>query len=123
FKQGWVDESEKHGFQFAVHVWQSNKKLEAADWLNASHAVPPVLIINYEAARMPGVLQALTIWANCGDAYLAIDESIQIKSWSSAQTKAVHKRAQWSPYTKEPTVCRYVRLLTGRPQTQGPHDL
>jgi SNF2 family DNA or RNA helicase len=123
FKQGWLDECEKHGFQFAVHIWRSSKKLEAATWLNASHPFPPVLIINYEAARMPGVLRALTIWASRGDAYLAVDESIQIKSNKSAQTKAVHKLAQWSPYTKETMLCRYVRLLTGRPQTQGPQDL
>ena len=85
--------------------------------------MPPVLIINYEAARMPGVTRALPIWASRGKAYLAIDESIQIKGHKSAQTKAIHKLAQWSPYTGEPMLCRYVRLLTGRPQTQGPHDL
>ena len=71
---------------------------------------------------MPGVPRA-HIWAQRGDAYLAIDESIQIKSHKSAQTKAVHKLAQWSPYTRRRCVCRYVRLLTGRPQTQGPQDL
>ena len=67
--------------------------------------------------------RALQIWASRGNAYLVIDESIQIKSHKSAQTKAVHKLAQWSPYTHEATLCRYVRILTGRPQTQGPHDL
>ena len=123
FKAGWVDEIEKHGFRFAVHVWRSNKKIAAAEWLNKEHSSPPVLIINYEAARMPGVLRALVIWASRGEAYLAVDESIQIKSNKSAQTKAVHKLAVWSPYHGEPVVCRYIRLLTGRPQTQGPQDL
>jgi SNF2 family DNA or RNA helicase len=123
FKAGWLDEIDKHGFKFDVHIWRSSKKAAAADWLNSRHALPPVLIINYQAARMPGVTRALQIWAARGVAYLAIDESIQIKGHKSAQTKAIHKLASWSPITGEPTVCRYIRLLTGRPQTQGPHDL
>ena len=123
FKAGWVDEIEKHGFKFDVHIFRSSKKDDAANWLNKHHDRPPVLIINYEAARSPGVTRALEIWAKRGRAYLALDESIQIKGHKSAQTKAVHKLAAWSPYTNEPTVCRFVRILTGRPQTQGPHDL
>ena len=63
---------------------------------------------------MSGVLRALCIWAARGKAYLAIDESIQIKGPKSLQTKAMQILA--------PT-CLYTRLLTGRPQTQGPHDL
>ena len=101
FKRGWVDEIEKHGFRLDVHILQSSKKVAAADWLNAEHKLPPVLIINYEAARMPGVTRAMAIWAARGAAYLAIDESIQIKGHKSAQTKAMHKLAQWSPYTGE----------------------
>ena len=114
FKKGWLDEIEKHGFALDVHIWRSSKKADAANWLNKHHDKPPVLIINYEAARMPGVNRALQIWAARGDAYLAIDESIQIKGHKSAQTKAIHKLAP---------LCSYVRILTGRPTTQGPHDL
>ena len=123
FKAGWNDEIDKHGFSFDVHIWRSTKKAAAADFLNSRHDKPPVLILNYEAARTPGVNRALQIWAARGYAYLAIDESIQIKGHKSAQTKAVHKLAQWSPFTGETMLCRYVRILTGRPQTQGPHDL
>ena len=116
FKKGWLEEAEKHGFAFDLHIWRSTKKTAAADFLNGRHEKPPVLIINYEAARMPGVLRALQIWASRGYAYLAIDESIQIKSHKSAQTKAIHKLAQWSPFTGETMLCRYVRILTGRPR-------
>ena len=123
FKEGWVDEMEKHGFRFAAHVFESSQKRNAAHFLNKTHTIPPMLIINYEAARRPDVLAALVRWAQVGKCYLAIDELIQIKGHKSAQTKAVHALAKWSPFTGEPTLCRYVRLLTGRPQTQGPHDL
>ena len=115
FKRGFADEVEKHGFAYHVHIWRSIKKKDALAFLKASHVGhPPVLILNYEAARMTNVRTTLEIWARRGSAYLAIDESIQIKGPKSAQTKATHKIA---------LACTYVRLLTGRPQTQGPHDL
>ena len=117
FKQGWVDEHDKHGFDLSLHVFQSSKKKAASAFVSIpvySHSCPPAFIVNYEALRMPNVLKALCIWASRGKTYLVIDESIQIKGHRTAQTKAVHKLA---------LECRYVRLLTGRPTTQGPHDL
>jgi SNF2 family DNA or RNA helicase len=114
FKQGWVDEIEKHNFDFSCHVYRSSKKAEAEAFLILPPAKPPVLIVNYEALRLPVVLKMVTKWARAGKAYLAIDESINIKGHMSAQTNAVHRLAP---------ACCFVRLLTGRPQTQGPHDL
>jgi SNF2 family DNA or RNA helicase len=125
FKQGWLDEVHKHGFQFDVHLFRSGAKgkEEAARFVNSPHARPAVFILNYEAARAPSIAKAMIMWAQRGKTYLAIDESIQIKSNKSQQTKAVHTIASWSRYTNEPIHLRFVRLLTGRPQTQGPHDL
>jgi hypothetical protein len=114
FKRGWADEIVKHAFDFDVHIWRSSKKVEAADWLNATHEKPPVLIINYDAARRGGILMGLSIWVSRGKTYLAIDESIQIKGHKSLQTTAAHHLAP---------LCKFKRLLTGRAQTQGPHDL
>ena len=125
FKQGWHDEIVKHGFDFDVHIFQSSKRNDATEFASRSHDNPPVFIINYEAARIKTVIAGLIKWANRGRAYLVIDESIQIKSppTKSQQTKAVHALAAWNPYTNELMHVRYVRILTGRPQTQGPHDL
>lgn len=123
FKQGFADEIQKHGFNFDVHVFRASKAQDATDFCSRHHVHAPVMIVNYEAARLKRVLGGLLKWAQRGRTYLVIDESIQIKSHTSAQTRAVHQLAAWSPYTKEPTVCRYIRILTGRPQTQGPHDL
>jgi SNF2 family DNA or RNA helicase len=114
FKSGWVDEIEKHGFDFHVHLFRSTKRLQAAAFVNGWHPAPPVFIVNYEAARLPTVRSALVQWAARGRAYLAIDESIQIKSYKAEQTRAVHAIA---------AQCAVVRLLSGRMQTQGPHDL
>ena len=119
FKAGWNDEIEKHGFSFDVHIWRSTKKTAAANFLNSHHDKPPILIVNYEAVRMPGVTRALQIWASRGMAYLALDESIAIKGHKSAQTRAIHKLAQWSPFTGETMLCRYVRILTGKTAEPG----
>ena len=123
FKTGWLDEIRKHGFDFDVHIFQSSKRDDATEFASRSHENPPVFIINYEAARMPKVLAGMIKWAARGKTYLVIDESIQIKGNKSAQTKAVHQLAAWRPYTNELMHVRAVRILTGRPQTQGPQDL
>ena len=64
---------------------------------------------------MLGVLQgAPYLGGASGKAYLAVDESIQIKSYKSLQTKAIHLLAPQ---------CAFTRLLTGSAPEQGPHDL
>ena len=129
FKAGWHDEVVKHGFDFDVHVFRSAKREAATGFCQQTHVDmhgrfhAPVMIFNYEAARMPKVLAGMIKWAGRGRTYLVIDESIQIKGNKSAQTKAVHQLAAWSLYTDELAHVRYVRILTGRPQTQGPQDL
>src|SRR4029077_9582383 len=73
-----------------------------------------ILIINYEAIRSPQVLLRLLAWARVKPTMVVLDESIQIKTHDSLQTKAALALAG---------AASLVRLLTGRPQTQGPHDL
>jgi hypothetical protein len=129
FKLGWVEEIEKHGFNFDTHVFRAAKREAATGFCKQTHIDlhnifhPPVMVVNYEAARMKTVLAGLIKWASRGKCYLVIDESIQIKGHRSLQTKAVHSLTAWSPFTHEPMHIRYVRILTGRPQTQGPQDL
>jgi hypothetical protein len=113
FKKGWVDEAEKHGFDFDMHIFVSGKKANDK-WLEARYAKPPVLVINYEAIRSPDVLLKLMRWMRIKPTTLILDESIQIKTHDSQQTKAALALAREAVM---------VRLLSGRPQTQGPHDL
>ena len=125
FKLGWVEEIEKHGFNFDVHVFRTAKRTAATEFVRRATLKPKVMIVNYEAARLKTVIAGLIKWAARGRTYLAIDESIQIKTppRKSQQTKAVHSLAAWNRSTAEPLNVRYVRILTGRPQTQGPQDL
>ena len=123
FKQGWAAEIVKHGFDFDVHVFRSIMRQAATEFCSRLHHHAPVMVVNYEAARIKTVIAGLIKWASRGRTYLVIDESIQIKGHKSAQTKAMHSLAAWSAFTDELIHVRYTRILTGRPQTQGPHDL
>jgi SNF2 family DNA or RNA helicase len=113
FKKGWADEIEKHGFDFDAHVFVSGAKANDK-WLAKRYDRPPVLIVNYEAIRSEKVLLKILVWMKIKPAMLVLDESIQIKTHDSQQTKAALNLAKEA---------RFVRLLTGRPQTQGPADL
>ena len=87
FKRGWQDEIEKHGFDFDAHVFVSGSKANDK-WLTKRYTTPPVLIINYEAIRTPTVLLKLLAWMRIKPTMLVLDESIQIKTHDSLQTKA-----------------------------------
>lgn len=113
FKRGFVDEIEKHGFAFDTHVFVSGSKANDK-WFTKRYATPPVLIINYDAIRIPTVLLKILAWMRIKPTMLVVDESIQIKTHDSLQTKAALALAGGASV---------VRLLSGRPQTQGPHDL
>lgn len=113
FKSGWCDEIEKHGFSLDAHVFVSGAKSNDK-WLGGRYLAPPVLVINYEAIRSAAVQAKLRDWMRVKPTMLVLDESIQIKTHDSLQTKAALALA---------LEAKVVRLLTGRPQSQGPHDL
>ncbi len=116
FKKGWVDEIEKHGLGllFDAHVFVSGSKSNDK-WLSTRiYPRAPILIVNYEAIRSSAVLLKIMAWMRIKPTMLVLDESIQIKTHNSLQTKAALSLA---------AEAILVRLLTGRPQTQGPHDL
>lgn len=130
FKGGWQAEIVKHGFSFNTMVWTASRKMQAYAWAvdgnkpisQGGFSKPPVLIINYESIRAdkkthtsPG-LEMLKLFCADKDVMLVIDESIAMKDPRAAQTKALKKLVLW------PQIKR-VRLLSGRPSTQGPHDL
>jgi hypothetical protein len=58
------------------------------------------------------------------DCYLALDESIKLKNRTAKQTQAIvgtdHKR--W-PKRGIESYAKVVRILSGKPMSQGPHDL
>jgi SNF2 family DNA or RNA helicase len=114
FKAGWTEEIVKHGLAFQPFIYVSGSKANDVWFSTIKYEAPPILIINYEAVRMPAVLLKVMAWMRVRPTMLAIDESIQIKTHDSEQTKATLKLA---------LEAKIVRCLSGLPQTQGPHDL
>jgi SNF2 family DNA or RNA helicase len=114
FKPGWVEEILKHGLAFQPFIYVSGSKANDHWFATTKYGAPPILIINYEAVRMPAVLLKVMAWMRVRPTMLAIDESIQIKTHDSKQTRSTLKLA---------LEAKIVRCLSGLPQTQGPHDL
>ena len=121
FKQGWYKEIRKHGYDFAVHVYDSRKGMQAQTWMSQTFTKPAVLIMNYEAIRTPkGKTTSkghavMRKFITEKDVMLAIDESVAIKNPRAAQTKTLLRMPLFDSV-------RAIRLLSGQPTTQGPHD-
>jgi SNF2 family DNA or RNA helicase len=114
FKTGWLDEIDKHKIDVHPHVFESGCEHETKWFLQTKFTKPPVLIINYEAIRSQYAQDCISFFVENRNCMLVLDESIQIKTYDSQQTKAALKLAQ---------LFQYKRILSGKPQTQGPHDL
>ena len=118
FKGGWDAEAMKHRTGLRVMIYESGRKFNIAP----KHL--DVLVINYEALRTANGLSAVLKFVAHRRAYLAIDESIKIKNRNSKQTKAIIGRMQRSQMVGGILpLFAYIRLLSGKPITQGPHDL
>jgi len=113
FKSGWAEEIEKHGIDVEPHIFVSGDSSNSA-FFDRRFNRPPVLIINYEAIRSEALREILSYWMLRKPTYVAFDESIQIKTHNSQQTKAAIELSRHA-------VIR--RILTGKPTSQGPHDL
>lgn len=112
FKSGWKTEIVKQGIECDPLIFESGNNY--GWWLRKKFEKPPVLIVNYEAIRREHVQEFIYQFIKGRGAYIVIDEGIQIKNNKSQQTKAVLEMA---PHFS------VVRDLTGKPQTQGPHDM
>jgi SNF2 family DNA or RNA helicase len=114
FKTGWLEEIQKHGLKVHPHIFNSGSDYENGQFLKVKYDKPPVLIINYEAIRKEHVRAYIAQFTKGRDCMLVLDESIQIKTYNSLQTKSTLAMCP---------MFRYQRLLSGKPVTQGPHDL
>jgi SNF2 family DNA or RNA helicase len=114
FKGGWRDEAQKWGLPVNVHVFHSGNTADNLAFLKRSFNEPPVLILNYEAIRSESTQDYIMNYIKGRNAWITFDESIQLKTHNSNQTRAALALAK---------NFKYRRILTGKPITQGPHDL
>lgn len=113
FKGGWVEDTNKHKLGINQCVWDSGSTHMAA-WLRRDSNAPRQLIINYEAIRSPDVMRFLELYFKDRAVFTSFDESIQLKQYDSQQTLAGIEVGKMS---------RFIRMLSGKPTSQGPHDL
>ena len=114
FKGGWESEIHKHGLAFDIHVYDSTKHGRAEKWLEGPFRAPPVLIVNYEAIRREKTSRLIGDFCADRNVMLVCDESIAMKGYNTQQTKAVHRMKHRF---------KVIRLLSGKPITQGVHDM
>lgn len=118
FKEGWKVEIAKWGFKFVPHVYVSGADTYNEAFLRRIKRAPidefQILITNYEAARTPKVVEYIKRFVDGRRAKITADESIQIKTHDSVQTKAAIVLSK--DFERR-------RILCGKPMTQGPHDL
>jgi SNF2 family DNA or RNA helicase len=113
FKSGWVDEIKKHDIRVHPHIFESGSMYNG-HFLSITFEKPPVLIVNYEAIRSVETQAYIGKFVAGRNAMIVLDESVQIKTFDSLQTKAALKLAG---------NFKYRRILSGKPVTGGPHDL
>lgn len=129
FKMGWVKDAEKHKLDFDFFIWQAGMHTYLKSWMKRPFTKPPILVVNWEAIRAIKYKDGKkTKWkaselmelimefaaAPTNGAMIAFDESIQAKQFDSAQTMA----GIWLVDSFNES-----RILSGKPTTQGPHDL
>ena len=114
FKAGWEDEIRKHGICVDPFIYESGSDWVNDQFLRRQFDKPPVLIVNYEAIRSEAVQAYILKFVSGRAVMIVLDESVQIKTYNSQQTKAALALA--------PSFV-YKRILSGKPVTQGPHDL
>jgi SNF2 family DNA or RNA helicase len=114
FKGGWVDEATKHRLEVTTHVYNSGDDHNNRRFIRGPFDRPPVLIVNYEAIRTQHVQDYIYQFIKNRPCFIVFDESIQLKNNKSEQTQGALILSKHFNFR---------RVLSGKPITQGPHDL
>jgi hypothetical protein len=119
FKGGWANEIDKHRTGLYQTIYESQRK-----YSGAYLSMHDVLIINYEAVRTEKGLTTIKDFTWGHTCYLVLDESIKLKNRNSKQTQAIIGKLRKGKQVGGITpLFAFVRTLSGKPMTQGPHDL
>ncbi len=112
YKNDWILEVRNAGIDLPAMALESSKRKHFVEFLRGCPR-GGIVAVNYEALRSEDNLEILE--GLCGPKTMIVaDESIMIKGPSSIFTKAAIELAKQ---------CAVRRCLTGKPITQGPHDL
>lgn len=113
FKRDWGSEAEKFGYPADAHVFESKDRRAAQRFVDKRSRTGGLIAINYEALGSDETLSFLEDLMG-PQTLIGADESITIKNHASGITKNAVKLAR---------MARCQRVLSGKPLTQGAHDL
>ena len=112
FKEDWGIAADKWGLGVPWHVFDAGK-IKAFDKFRRQNSTGAAVFFNYEA--LGSLKSAEAARSMCGDfTMIGADESIKLKNPDSSTQKAALGLAKQ---------CRFRRILSGKPMTQGPYDL
>ncbi len=112
FRQDWPLEAEHFGSTVPALAFESDKKPEAWRFLK-KNPDGGIFVIHYEALKYPASYELLDHIAR-NDTMICADESIELKNPNSDRTPVALELAKR---------CGVRRVLSGKPITQGPHDI
>lgn len=112
FKGGWLKEIALAGITTPSFAWKAGQKEKLKSFLDSN--AEWVLIINYESLSRLVADKDVLVRIVGPDVMVALDESIKIKNPKTDTSRAaLHLSLH----------CGWYRNLSGKPVTQGPHDL
>lgn len=114
FKGGWVEEVEKWGMNINPIIYTPDNAKYIYSAIRKGFTKPTALLVNYESARTETARDLVRKFGEDRRIFGVADESIQLKDPDSAQTKSILDMGKSMAIT---------RVLSGKPTTQGPHDL
>lgn len=114
FKDDWLAMAIEFGFPFDMMVLDSDDRKSVRRWMAKNRDKPLALVVNYESARTVDTQSLITEFIAGFRAYTTFDESILAKGHDGENFKACEKISKQSTAK---------RLLSGKPISQGSHDL
>lgn len=111
YKATWALECEKFGVDEETFVFESSRRKDFAEWMRKNDR--GMVFVNYEATVQEDNMRLLAQWTD-NETLMGADESIFIKNRESNTFKNIHELSKGAAV---------VRPMSGKPTTQGVHDL
>lgn len=114
FKGDWKIEAEEFRFPYSFIVLDANNRDAVKRQLRKDTEKTLAMAVNFEALAYPATMEVIKLFCGAHRTYLAIDESVKIKNPNSGFFRNVSVLSG---------MATMVRILSGKPVVQGPHDL
>lgn len=113
FKDEWVAEGDRWGLDVPLHAFRSDDRSGAERFVSKNARFGGGIVVNFQALLSKQTLAFLEPLIDSRSIYI-VDESINIKNPQATTTKTALQLGRGAGAR---------RVLTGKPVTQGPHDL